>query len=953
MTSQSFSFARKFLKRILLTAMCFAAVLAQSPAIAQTADSVAIEEITVTGIRRSLDVAAEIKRNSNQVVDAITAQDIGLFSDNNIGEAMARIPGVVLEREAGEGYRISIRGLGPRFVRTTINGRTALSASGGETGGGDDARGFTYNIMPSEVVSKVSVYKSTQAKELEGGIGGVVDLVTNRPLDFGGKSEETLYMSGALRGTFNDLSEDTNYRGTFFINNKFNDNFGAFFAVTVDQADRIDNLAESQRLRTFEGDFVAGTLVNGVALTEDTSMALSHFSGVRYQEQPIPRDRETYVAGLQWQNDSWDINFDWTAGFEDEVREDVRFWYNWGDMIRRFDGDMTSLTVDFGDENLGISEPTLGTLIGFEFEGADSQRRMQPLANGLHRRVPRSSDVNVGGLNLVWNNDDWTIETDFGYANQETERVLERLRLRLDTDFRDGTGQPRFDDGVSGIYDISSGYPIAVLFDSFGVVVDPLDISHQYIEQVQRTITIEEADDTSFRLDFTKTLEASGDGDIVSFLDNVQFGFAWNEMQFERGRIEKLHDDVSVFDINSIALITAGGILTDVNVPGFVHSFVVGDFNDPVFEDFLGAPVVLGPDDYHVRQGQSFDVTEENIAVYLQGNFSGEAYRGNIGVRYVETEQTNLGWVGEGIGDSFVAADPDNPQVLTSRKYDYVLPSFNLALDVAEDWVLRFGANKAVTRPDPIDMSARLEIDDLEDLDAGAEGGNPNLVPYTTVSFDTVIEWYPERGGSYAVGLFYKDLESFISSGSSSELISVDDGTGVIEIVEIDVSRPVNTDGGTVQGIEFQFHAPLDFLPGFWQYFGVNGSYTYVDAEMDAVVPDRGTPISLRGTSENSGNLVVYYERAKFGARVAANYRSDYLFQEGSDTDRFDEFTNGRTIIDLNLDYLITDHMKVRFTANNLTDERRTRYWDTPAQYYSDERDNGRTYVLEFRYSSF
>ena len=957
MTTPTIPSFSRLLKSILLSTACLAAVLAQAPAIAQSgqeaADSQVVEEIIVTGIRRSLDVAAELKRQSNQVVDAITAQDIGLFSDNNIGEAMARIPGVVLEREAGEGYRISIRGLGPRFVRTTINGRTALSASGGETGGGDDARGFTYNIMPSEVVSKVSVYKSTQAKELEGGIGGVVDLVTNRPLDFGGKSEETLYMSGALRGTFNDLSEDTNYRGTFFINNKFSDNFGAFFAVTLDQADRIDNLAESQRLRTFVGDFKAGTLVNGVALAEDTTMALSHFSGVRYQEQPIPRDRETYVAGLQWQNDQWDVNFVWTAGFEDEVREDVRFWYNWGDMIRRFDGDMTSLTVDFGDENLGISEPTLGTLIGFEFEGADSQRRMQPLANGLHRRVPRSSDVNVGGLNLVWNNDDWTIETDFGYASQKTERILERLRLRLDTDFRDGTGQPRFDNGVSGIYDISSGYPIAVLFDSFGVVVDPLDISHQYIEQVQRTITIEEADDTSFRLDFTKTLEASGDGDIVSFLDDVQFGFAWNEMQFERGRIEKLHDDVTVFDINSIALITADNILTDVNQPGFVHSFVVGDFQDPVFADFLGAPVVLGPDDYHVRQGQSFDVTEENIAVYLQGNFSGEVYRGNIGVRYVETEQTNLGWVGEGEGDSFVPADPDNPQVLTSRKYDYVLPSFNLALDVAEDWVLRFGANKAVTRPDPIDLSARLEIDDLADLDDGAEGGNPDLVPYTTVSFDTVIEWYPERGGSYAVGLFYKDLESFISSGSSSELIGIDDGAGGIEMVEIDVSRPVNTDGGTVQGIEFQFHAPLDFLPGFWQYFGVNGSYTYVDAEMDAVVPDRGTPISLRGTSENSGNLVVYYEREKFGARVAANYRSDYLFQEGSDTDRFDEFTNGRTIIDLNLDYLITDRMKVRFTANNLTDERRTRYWDTPGQYYSDERDNGRTYVLEFRYSSF
>ena len=155
-----------------------------------------------------------------------------------------------------------------------------------------------------------------------------------------------------------------------------------------------------------------------------------------------------------------------------------------------------------------------------------------------------------------------------------------------------------------------------------------------------------------------------------------------------------------------------------------------------------------------------------------------------------------------------------------------------------------------------------------------------------------------------------------------------------------------------INGVEFQFHAPLDFLPGFLQYFGINGSYTYVDAEMDAVVPNRGTPISLRGTSEKSGNFVMYFEREKFGARVAANYRSDYLFQEASENDRFDEFTEGRTIVDMNVDYIIMENMKVRFSANNLTEERRSRYWDTATQWFSDERDNGREYVLEFRYTS-
>jgi TonB-dependent receptor len=962
MNTQTLPNISGLLKRIFVGCTCIVTALVQTPAMAQ---SDPMEEIVVTGIRRSLDIAADIKRESDQVVDAITAQDIGLFSDNNIGEALARVPGILLEREAGEGYRISIRGLGPRFVRTTVNGRTALSPSGGETGNGDDARGFTYNILPSEVVSKATVSKSTQAWELEGGIGGVVDLTTNRPLDFRPQGDD-FYVSGTLRGTYNDLSEDTRYRGTLFLNHKFSENLGVFFAATIDEADRIDNLAESQRLRTFDHDLEPPTLLNGQPLPDQDgdgepdeldNQDYSTFSGVRYQEQPIPRDRETYVGGVQWQSGNWDVNFDWIYGIEDEVRDDKRYWYNWGDTTRRNERCLTSLTVDTGDEALDQAEPTLGTITAYEFVGAggsctgsSDRRRIDLFANTLYRQIPRNSNVNVGGLNVAWSNDDdWSIEADFGFADQTTDRLLERFRGRLDRTL------PRFTDGpnpgVSGSYDINSGYPIALLQDSFGNPVEPLDTSHQLFNLLESNWTHEEAQDISARLDFTKTLESRNDGDLISFFDEFRFGVAWNEMEFGRNLLVREYEGPD-FDLTTVRPAFGSNIMTDINVPGFVHDFAIFDINDPQFRAWLDN--VPGRE---VDQSGTFDVTEENTAFYVQGNFSGEgpvSYRGNIGLRYVETDQTNVGWVGEGEGDGFDPADPDNPQVTTARTYDDVLPSFNLAFDIGEDKVLRFAGNSAVTRPDPIDMSARIDIRDVEDEgELRASGGNPDLEPYKTDSFDVSLEWYPERGGSYGVGLFYKELDGFIASGVSQEPVAVENReTGEIEIRVYDVSRPVNTDGGTITGVELQFHTPLDFLSGFWQYFGINGSYTYVDAEMDAVVPDRGTPISLRGTSERSGNLVVYYEREKFGARVAANYRSDYLFQEASDTDRFDEFTNGRTIIDMNLDYLIADNMKIRFTANNLTDERRTRFWDTPGQYYSDERDNGRAYVLEFRYAS-
>jgi TonB-dependent receptor len=946
MKASIYPFGSNFLKPLLIVTTCFSAMLLQSTVFAQTDqaaddaddayDEMILEEVVVTGIRRSLDFAAGVKRESNSIVDALMAQDIGLFSDNNIGEALARIPGVLLERDAGEGFRISIRGLGPRFVRTTINGRTALSPAGGEYSGGDDARGFTYNIMPSEVISKVRVLKSTQARDLEGGIGGVVDLETNRPVDFAENREQDFYISGTLRATYNDLLEETAPRVTVFVNKKFGDNWGAYFGATWDDQNRIDNLSESQNLRIRNHDLEAGTYLNGVLLTEDADRApYSIFSGVRYQEQEIFRERQTYITGVQWKEGNWDVNFDWTYGTEDETRDDKRYWTNPEQISRSDEDNLTSVWIDFDDAAPDQANPTDGTQTAFTWDGAFRNNTAAP----LYRLLPRESEVHVGGINAQWSDDIWIISGDIGYASQDNVRVLERLRSRLDRDL------PRFADGTSGSFDISSGYPIVLAYDSFGEFIDPLDPSHQYLDLLERSVTHEQAEDTSARLDFNVALGSRNDGDLISLVDSIDFGVSWNEMQFQRDLYRKRANEDD-FDLSLVDSIIVNDLLPGVNVPGFVHDFAIFDIRDPQFDVFLDDP--LG---YELDQGNTFDVTEETTAAYVQFNFMGEGripYRGNVGVRYVSTDQTNVGWVGVGDGDDFVPADPDNPMVTTARTYSDWLPSFNMALDFTEEWVMRFAANKAFTRPDPIDMSSRLDLNDLdEDGDLSGSGGNPHLVPYITYSYETSLEFYPDFGGSYGLGVFYKDLTGYIANGSSPELVTVDG-----EELIYDIRRPINTDGGTILGVEFQFHTPLDFLPGFLQYFGINGSYTWVDAEMDAVVPDRDVPITLRGTSEKSGNLVLYFEKSKFGARLAAEYRSAFLHQEARDNTRFDEFTNGRTYLDLNLDYIIGKRMKIRFTANNLTNEQRTRYWATPGRYYSDERDNGRTYVLELRISN-
>jgi len=1016
MTTPTFPIIPKLLKTILLASTCFAALLVQAPAMAQTnqeaADSEALEEITVVGIRSSLDTAAAIKRNADQMVDAISAEDIGLFSDNNIGEALQRIPGVQLERDAGEGFRISIRGLGPRFVRTTVNGRTALSTAGGEDGNSEDSRGFTLNMMPSEVISRVTVEKSTMARNLEGGIGGTLDLQTNRPLDFADRKKEDFFFSTAVRAGYNDLVDTNSGRVSGFANLKFSDNFAGFLGVVLDDTDRVDHAIETEafriRLPSHSGnnrldfdDLEVGTLLNGVPMTQadindleamgagagpnGEDAGISMFNAARNSAREFDRDRQTFTTGLQWQSGNFDVNFDWTYGHETNDQFLRRWVMSPANTARRDEEFITSLTIDFDDQDYTRTAPTIGTLLAYEIVGARGDERV----NTENRWIPRTQDIHVGGLNVDWSNDVWTINGDIGFAEQKTERFDNQIGTQLNSDDRNRFNRdPRFE-RLNGWFDGTGGYPSASWtgVDEFGVETpfDPTDPSHYFFTRAQRTLTNETADDISARLDFTRVLESRDDGDLISFFDEVQFGVAWNERNGtrDRGRYRDGRDG-DILDIQEHDLITAyetvliQNYLPDISVA--VHDFLFLSTHDPVFDPIWA----LKGNELPNEPAQGFDVTEEVTAYYLQLPFSGEAYRGNIGVRYVDTSQTGLGFEGGTTlsADGTELLDEFTPRV-THRTYTDTLPSFNIAFDLTDDVVLRFAGNKALTRPDPIDMTSYLDLGTFEDDDNSSDvgsgrGGNPDLEPYRTTSFDASLEWYPERGGSYALGIFHKDLDGWIARGRNLEVfttpVGVDgNGNGEFDEDEIlggpdcavapcdfyeireepyEIRRKVNTDGGTIKGAEFAFHLPFDsFSDGFMQYFGINGSVTYVDAEMDAVVPENNLPISLRGTSEWSGNLVAYFERDKFSARVAYNYRDDFLFQEAEDDFRHAEWTKGSEIIDVNLNYRFKKNLLLRVSANNLTGVTRERYWATTGtNRISDDRDNGQYYTIELRY---
>ena len=1003
----TYSRSPRRLKRLPLVSACLAALLAQS-AMAQTDQSdqdaaeeaAVVEEVVVMGVRYSLDSAAEIKRGADQMVDAISAEDIGMFSDNNIGEALQRVPGVQLERDMGEGFRISIRGLGPRFVRTTVNGRTALSTAGGEDGNGEDARGFTLNMMPSEVITRVTVEKSTQAKNLEGGMGGTVDMQTVRPVDFADRRDQDFYISAAGRVGYNDLVDDLATRGSLFLNKKFNDNFGVYFGMVLDNADRVDYAIETESFRVRDefdiGRLSEGVIVNGEALTQADLDAWEEsvegvgpngedayplmFNGVRNTARSFERRRDTFTTGVQWANEAWDINFDWTYGKEQNDQLLQRYAISTPNIARSREGEVTSLVFDYGDQDYSRSTPTYGSMMAFEFEEANGSSR----GRGTNRYIPRDQEIHVGGINVDWQGDLWSINGDIGYAEQKTERP--DLYNRVEMNSRDD----RFDE-LSGFFDAqyADGVPATALIGiSPDGTLTPFGFDnpdHHYFRSAQYTYTWESADDTSARIDFTRELPGRDEGDLWSLFDAVMFGVAWNERtgSRKRGRVSDDSGDIIEIErrdpLDGYQMDIVDNFRTDI--PQAVHSMLFMDINDPVFDPMWSIP----PGELPLDPAQAYDITEDVLSFYVQMPFSGGdriPYRGNVGLRYVMTDQTGIGAIGGVVlNEDGTELLDEYETVVTNRTYDEPLPSFNIAFDLTEAWVLRMAASRTMSRPDPIDMTSYVDLNLIEDTETSDDigsgrGGNPDLEPYFTSNFDVSLEWYPETGGAYALGLFYKDVDGWISRGRSLETFTAPvgvDGNGNGEFDEDDITdgipgnggdyyeiresvydirRKVNTDGGTIKGVEFAFHQPFDaWTDGFWSYFGVNGSVTYVDAEMDAVVPENNLPISLRGTSEWSGNLVAYFERKKFSVRVAANYRDDFLFQEAEDPFRSPEWTEGSTIVELNMDYKFNKNLRLRFSANNLTGETRRRLWETAGAWkFSDDRDNGQYYTLELRY---
>jgi iron complex outermembrane receptor protein len=421
-------------------------------------------------------------------------------------------------------------------------------------------------------------------------------------------------------------------------------------------------------------------------------------------------------------------------------------------------------------------------------------------------------------------------------------------------------------------------------------------------------------------------------------LDSIKFGAKYTnherDLRFNGTTYGGFHVPINTLAASLFAGgPTPGDFLDEISAPGTLDSYWQinrGAVNDILFDN-LTAPRVYYPQ-------QSFSVTEKATAGFVMGNLSGDKWRGNVGLRFVTTDQTSKG---NQIGAAGCTPNPFGcfTPLSVDRSYDDWLPSANFAFDLSDQWVLRASVARVMARPDYTDVAPRVS---LNPGSLSGTGGNPNVDPYRANQADLSVEWYSSQDSVVALAIYYKDIKSFIADRPGVERFDVQSATAPslqctfvsanVFNCPFSINRRANGGGGKVQGAEFTVTQPIAMG------FGVTGNYTYSDADTDS-----GDP--LPGNSKDTYNLSGYFENERISARLSYTYRSDWFVT-------FDRTTplNQKSLssVDASVVVNVLDNVAVTFDGLNLTNEKTEQFAGTelrPRAIY----DNGRVYYAGVR----
>jgi iron complex outermembrane receptor protein len=828
----------------------------------QSGDSAAgVQEVVVTGIRESLNRARDIKRDATQFVDAIVADDIGKLPDRNVAESLARVSGVQVDRGIAEGTSVSVRGLRQNVY--LFNGRQIVDPTGRGGVGLDTLGSSTYGLLslvPSELISRLELTKLASADQIAGGLGGIIDVQTPMPLD--GPSR----LGAKVGGTYYDQASRGGYEAFALASQKFaDDTLGVLVSASYNRR----NLSQ-EGLDTFSGysrfTDATGTVRFGNADARPEEIAERRENlGLNGVVQWRPADgvelsADTFYSKLDSDRNRWWLSFTPTAGLSN---------------------------ARYSPDNILLSGTATGpVLTNTEFLATDADI----WSSALRGKFEISDRLHASA------------EVDYTDSKSTAHQMYFRLQPVVGI-----TPTVNFDftSGDLGSYQIS-GINLS----------DPAQLRYTILFD---NTYIADSKDKSARTDWKYDVDAGP-------LKAASVGFRYEHIDSEQNPLRadiRPAGGIPATALSQYIMLHSDPDFATGEFAGLPRSFLTANSSVSSCSAFTNVAAIsqdvqcLNPTGNTNALSSTFEIKERFGEGYGKLDFDTQigsaALTGNIGVRFVNREL-------ESIGNQIAPTGGATPSTFKRTDNNW-LPSAVAKLALTNDMIFRLGVARVLAFPNTADLNSGVTlannavfVNGVQTVLGTGTGGAPNLDPFKADQVDLSAEYYFGQQALLSVGLFYKDVSTFIIQQQSPETYG-----GVNYLI----NRKVNGEGAEVKGVEALLQLPFYFLPGAWDGFGVIASYSYIDSSTP-IKDIAGRTLSLPGLSRNNANLVGYYEKGPVSVRVAYNWRDDYVL--GLSAAATGIYNSPYTDLSATVRYDFSPNLTAGLEANNLLDEKQRTY---------------------------
>lgn len=930
-------FRRSILSVAIVAGLGFAAhVQAQetdntAPA-AQQKDVTEIETVTVVGVRGSLEKSLDTKREASSHVEVVTAEDIGKLPAKNVADTLQRLPGVNISSSSAteggfdESDRISLRGTSPSLTQTLVNGHTVGTGdwfvlSQVQTVG----RSVSYSLLPAEIVSQVVINKTSEARIVEGGSAGSVNIITRRPLQF----RDEITTEATVGAVYADLPGKTDPQFNGLFNWKNADSSAgvmlqAFYEKRNLRRDGQEVVGGFSEIPAMIPGPTPGSMVpNPLATTNPDLVGVLHpnlIGSVLFEQERVRKGGVLDIQVQPMDNLTLGLNAFYSKLEADNYN---RNYMQWGAHFAPYLSPDAGYTVQDGV----LTHATYSAIPPGAMCGATA---CADTAFGVYDMISRpdaSSESKYITLDADW-------------------QISDAFNLKAQAGKTEGHGRSPTQDVIE--IGTNAGTSASWTVNGPG---NPLDWH----------LGGDNATPSGIRPDAGWIFGGQG----IDALDEEKWAQADGELTFAEGMVSSLDFGVRYSDhtresLNEIA--QGPNFATDwqnpANYPQGFQNYP-GDFASGIGSNFPTNIWYWTPEQLAAFNAQFanrdpigrffwqdlYSVNEKSSAAYIQVNFQGDRWSGNVGLRYARTDQdiTSNVAVAPGIpiedqppgtinGSAFGPYLP----TATDKTYSEVLPSLNFKYEFSDELVGRFAASKTLTRPDFSALAGAVSLDDLTHT---GSGGNPNLDPIVSTNLDLSLEWYFAPRALLAASVFSMDMKDYVTFGTSTQQFidqNASQGQPTPVFADYRVSSPVNTDA-EVKGLELTYEQPIG------DNFGIAANYTYADSDSDGLKP-------VYGTSQDTYNLSGYFENDLFNARLSYTYRSEFYAGVARTDDFFQDAVGN---LSASLGYKVNDWMTVTLDALNLNNPELKYYSQVngegrklPYAFY----ENGRQYYLNFRF---